>query len=224
MQTISVFLAIDHPLVRQGLLHACAEQPDMTVVGEAQSGDEARRLIPPARPAVVVHHALLPFGSEARFFEGMYGPQKPWRCVMLVPIKDYDAMSRAMAAPVDAWLLTNDLPQHVIRTIRDVSRGGRFACPLLQASMHYQRDGSLPPALSKLDERAQAVFHLINSSMTKAAVARELGLSPAAVGESRLRICEALHAASNAPARLAAHEVLPGAPFPADDEAAYFGA
>lgn len=223
MQTISVFLAIDHPLVRQGLLQACAEQPDMTVVGEAQNGDEARRLIPHARPAVVVHHALLPFGSEASFLEGMYGPQKPWRCVMLVPIKDYDAMSRAMGAPADAWLLTNDLPQHVIRTIRDVSRGGRFACPLLEASMRYQRDESLPPVLSKLDERDQAVFYLINSSMTKAAVARELGLSPAAVGESRLRICDALHAASGTPARDLAGETLPGAPFPADDEAAYFG-
>ena len=223
MHTISVFLAIDHPMVRQGLFQACADQPDITVVGEARSGDEARRLIPRARPTVVVHHALLPFGSEARFFEAMYGPEKSWRCVMLVPIKDYDAMFAAMSAPADAWLLTNDLPQHVIRTIRDVSQGGRFACPLLEASMRYQRDESLPLVLSKLDERDQAVFYLINSSMTKAAVARELGMSPAAVGESRLRICSALHAASDTPTRFSIQEVLSGAPFPADDGAAYFG-
>jgi two-component system response regulator DevR len=217
MHTISVFLAIDHPLVRQGLLQACTAQPDVTVVGEARSGDEARRLIPAARPDVVVHHALLPFGSEPRFLTDMYGPNKPWRCVMLVPIKDYEMMSAAMAAPADAWLLTNDLPQHVIRTIRDVSHGGRFACPLLEASMRYQRDGTRPAALSKLEERDLAVFYLINSSMTKAAVARELGMSPSAVGASRLRICETLHAANNREVHPAKRAILPETPFPADD-------
>lgn len=195
-ETIRVFLAVDHAITREGLTAACAAQPDITIIGCARTGDAARRQIPALQPDVVVHHALLPEGDAAHVLADLYGNHRPWRCVMLVPLKDPNAAARALAAPADAFLLTNDLPQHILRTIRSVMRGERFTCPLLAASVAYRQSGTLPDAVALLDGPDREVFHSISNNMTKAATARRLGLAPTEIGSRRIRLCETLHAAA----------------------------
>lgn len=238
-ETIRVFLAVDHAFTREGIIAACATLPWITLIGSAQTGDEARRRIPALRPDVVVHHALLPEGQSPRFLADLYGDHRPWRCVMLVPLKDADTAAHALAAQADAFLLTNDLPQHILRTIQTVAQGERFTCPLLAASVAYRHSGTLPDVVARMDGPDREVFHSISNNMTKAAIARRLGLSPTDIGTRRIRLCEALHAmppaddgatddrtaAEGVPARdaHAMKDLHPDDPFPGDADASYVG-
>jgi DNA-binding NarL/FixJ family response regulator len=194
MNEIRVFLAIDHPLVLQGLAAACNAQPDLRVVGDARDAQTLMNALPSIAPDVVVHHARLPLSEGARTIRALYGPRQPWRCILLVPLSEREPLHRKYRRRVDAMLLANDLPQHVIRTIRQVRHGGSFVCPLLAATLGYRHDGKLPPTVATLDETEQRVFLLLNEFHTGSAVARELGLTVSEVSDYRLRLCEALHA------------------------------
>lgn len=193
MNEIRVFLAIEHPLVIQGLTAACAEQPDMRVVGEARDAQTLIKALPTATPDVVVHHARLPLSDRGHTIRDLYGPNQPWRSILLLPLNERVPLQRRYRGRVDAMLLANDLPQHVIRTIRLVMRGQSFVCPLLEATLQYRDDGMLPDAVSRLGETEQEVFRLINAFHTGSAVARRLGLTTAEVSDYRMNICEALH-------------------------------
>ncbi len=219
---IRVFLAIEHPVVRRGLSAACNAQPDIQVVGEAADGDTARRGIRALAPDLVVTHAQLPLSESEKLLAEPFGANRSWRCIMLVPLTDRDTMERSLRLNAEAFLLTNDLPQHVVRTVREVAAGNRFICPLLEASAAYQQAGSIPDELRLLlDERDRAVFALLNRRLTKAAVAKELGLSSTDVGESRVRICHALHRRKNDTGNVPL-PISPDTLFPADEDSAYF--
>jgi CheY-like chemotaxis protein len=60
---IRVFLLDDHEVVRRGLTALLESAPDITVVGESGSAQEATQIIPPLRPDVAVLDARLPDGD-----------------------------------------------------------------------------------------------------------------------------------------------------------------
>ena len=215
MNEIRIFLAIEHPLVLQGLAAACAEQPDMRVVGEARDAQTLTRALPSIKPDVVVHHARLPLSERGHTIRDLYGPEQPWRSILLVPLNERVPLQRRYRRRVDAMLLANDLPQHVIRTIRLVMRGTSFVCPLLEASLQYRKDAALPDAISRLGETEQEVFRLLNEFHTGSAVARRLGLTTSEVSDYRFTICEALHGPPADPGADAGGNALsPGQPPP----------
>lgn len=196
MDEIRVFLAIEHPLVLQGLAAACAAQPDLQVVGEARDAQTLKRALYAIKPDVVVHHARLPLSESDGTIRALYGPKKAWRCILLLPLNERAPMQHRYRRRVDAMLLANDLPQHVIRTIRVVMRGDTFVCPLLDATLRYREVATMPAVLSRLGETEQQVFRLLNEFHTGSAVARRLGLTTSEVSDYRLQLCEALHDAS----------------------------
>ncbi|MBR9979010.1 MAG: response regulator transcription factor [Bacteroidetes bacterium] len=198
---------------------ACLEQPDLHVVGEAQDGETAERGVRTLGPDVIITHALLPLRESQRFLMQSTPEERPWHCILLVPLHNAEAMEWAFSQAVDARLLTNDLPQHVIRTIRAVALGESFTCPLLAASEEFQRSGTLPEHAHELHgEREHAVFTGINQRKSTRAIAREHGLSPGEVGETRIRICEILHRSSGLPDTVPRQLLAPTTPLPSDDE------
>lgn len=216
---LRIFLAIENPLVRRGLVTSCLDQPDLHVVGEAQDGATAEHSVRDLRPDVIVTHALLPLRESQRFLSRSIPEEPPWHCIILVPLHNAEAMEWAFSQTVEARLLTNDLPQHVIRTIRAVARGETFTCPLLAASVEYQRSGTLPEhAYERLGERERAVFVGINQRKSTHAIARELGLSAGQVGETRIRICELLHRRAGMSPDVPRQRLTPVTPLPSDEE------
>jgi DNA-binding NarL/FixJ family response regulator len=214
---LRIFLAIENPLVRRGLVAACRNEADLHVVGEAQDGETADRDVRNLRPDVIVTHALLPLREEQRFLMRPAPEDRHYRFILLVPLHNAEAMEWAFSQTVDARLLTNDLPQHVIRTIRAVAGGDTFTCPLLAASEEYQRTGELP-AHGTLGKRERAVFTGINQRKSTQAIAREHGLSTAEVGETRIRICELLHRRTGISADAPRQLLAPSTPLPSDEE------
>lgn len=191
---IRIFLAVEHPLVRRGIAGLCASQPDVHVVGEAADGESAWRAVQELRPGVMVAHAGLPIRSGKDLIAQVKKDQGDCRCIILVPLTDRALMREAMASEADAFLLTTDLPQHVLRTVRALHGGQRFVCPLLAAYSAALLNDVIPSEVrAKLDEDQVALFRQILAQKNGSQIGRALGISAGEAARRRIGLCERLH-------------------------------
>jgi len=191
---IRVFLAIEHPLVRRGLFSFIRDHEDLLIVGEAADGESALRGIAKTRPQVAVVHANLPIQRGSEIVRVLKRSANGVRSIMLVPLHDRDLLRDAMAAPADAFLLTTDLPQHVVRTVRMLKDGHTFTCPLLAACRDAILDDAVPDRVrGTLDKKELLLFSLLTRERNGPQIARELGISSTEVAQLRVRMCEKLH-------------------------------
>jgi DNA-binding NarL/FixJ family response regulator len=198
-----IFLAIDHPLVRRGLTVFCNNTPDIEVVGEAADGDSAIRSIASTEPDVVIVHAALPLLNGAMMVKELRRTHPKCRTLLLVPLNDAALMKEAMDVGADAYLLTTDLPQHVVRTVRILTMGHRFTCPLLAACSDTILSGSIPDHVrNKLDVKGLHLFSLLTEERTAAKIAQEMDLNRKQVAELRIAMCERLHGVGDSTARM----------------------
>lgn len=191
---IRMFLAVEHPLVRRGIAGLSASQPDVHVVGEAADGDSAWRSIQQLRPDVVVAHAALPLRSGTTLISLVRKEFPDTKSIMLVPLNDRALMREAMASAADAFLLTTDLPQHVLRTARALRGGDRFVCPLLAACSATLLNDEIPAQVrARLDENQLALFLQIVAQRNGSQIGRALGITAAEAARLRIGLCERLH-------------------------------
>jgi DNA-binding NarL/FixJ family response regulator len=116
------------------------------------------------------------------------------RSIMLVPLHDRDLLREAMATPADAFLLTTDLPQHVVRTARMLMNGQSFTCPLLAACRDAILDDAVPERVrNTLDQQELLLFSALTRERNGPQIARELGIPSIDVAHLRIRMCEKLH-------------------------------
>jgi DNA-binding NarL/FixJ family response regulator len=191
---IRVFLAVEHPLVRRGIAAYCADHADVQIVAEAADGDSALRGIEATRPDVVVAHAALPIMNGSELIAAARRLLPEIKSMILVPLHDRSLMREAMASKADAFLLTTDVPQHVLRTVRMLHAGERFVCPLLAACSASLLNDAIPAHVREaLNEEQLRLFQLILMQKNGSQIARALGLEPTEVAQLRVGICERLH-------------------------------
>ncbi|MBN1446480.1 MAG: response regulator transcription factor [Bacteroidetes bacterium] len=191
---IRVFLAIEHPLVRRGLFSFIRDHEDLLVVGEAADGESALRGIERTQPHVTVVHANLPIHRGSDVVRALQRGSEPVHTIMLVPLHDRDLLRESMATPADAFLLTTDLPQHVVRTARMLMNGLSFTCPLLAACRDAILDDAVPKRVrNTLNQEELLLFSQLTRERNGPQIARELGISLTEVAYLRVRICEKLH-------------------------------
>ncbi len=192
---VRLFIAIEHPLVRRGLITFCRDHEDMRVVGEAADGETALRAVTETTPDIVIVHAQLPLRSGPDVVRELRKSDSPPRTIMLVPLSNRDALQSAMAAPADAFLLTTDLPQHIVRTARTLMNGDRFTCPLLAACRDAILDDAVPDRVrAAFDTKELQLFSQLTRNRNASQIARALRIPPADVARLRVRMCEKLHA------------------------------
>jgi len=194
---VRLFFAIEHPLVRRGLITFCRDHEDMRVVGEAADGESALRAMSATAPDIVIVHADLPLRSGADVVRVLRKMEDAPRTIMLVPLSNRDTLRAAMAAPADAFLLTTDLPQHIVRTARMLMSGRQFTCPLLAACRDAILDGVVPDRVrAALNPEELQLFSHLTRNRNASQIARTLRIPPAVVAHLRIRMCEKLHAES----------------------------
>ncbi|MCB2204546.1 response regulator transcription factor [bacterium] len=194
LSSIRLFIAVEHPLIRRGLAGFCAETPDVRVVGEAADGESALQAIAATKPDVVVVHAELPLGDGPELIAVLRDREPQLRSIILVPLRNRGLMRRAMASQADAFLLTTDIPQHVIRTVRDVTENQRFVCPLLAACSATVLNGEIPASVrAVLEEEQLALFKMIVEHKNGTKIARSMGIENGEVAQLRIALCERLH-------------------------------
>ena len=200
---IRVLIVDDHPVVRAGLAGMIATDPGLEVVGEAEDGDEALRLLPTARPDVVLMDLRMPrldgVETTRRIRAGAVPPR-----VLVLTTYDSDAQILAAIEAGAAGYLLKDAPREdLFAAIRSVAGGGAPLSPGVAARLlDRMRSGAAEP----LTRREIDVVRLVAQGWSNGEIARDLSLSEATVKTHLLRIFSKLGVGDRTSAAMTAIE------------------
>jgi DNA-binding NarL/FixJ family response regulator len=209
-EPIRILIADDHPIFRFGMCTLLTALPDMTVVGEAVTGQKAIQLTETLLPDLVLMDINMPgingIEATARIHE-----QHPHTAILIVTMLDDDSVFAAMRAGARGYLLKGAEPAETVRAIRAVASGEAiFSAGVAQRVMDYFAHSPAAPAhpaaLSDLSEREREVLTLIAQGLTNTAIAERLVLSPKTVRNYISEIYSKLQVADRVQAMLRARE------------------
>jgi DNA-binding NarL/FixJ family response regulator len=184
-EPLTVLLADDHPMFREGVRFTLGREPDLRVVGEAATGTEALRLAEELDPDVVVMDLAMPGlgGLEATRRLAERGARA--RVLVLTMSEDDDSVFAALRAGAGGYLVKGADPDQVVSAVRAVALGHAVFGPHLAARMLGFFAEPRPPAGGGLPEglsaREREVLALLADGLSNAEIGRALFISPITV-------------------------------------------
>jgi two-component system, NarL family, nitrate/nitrite response regulator NarL len=178
---VRVFVADDHPLVREGLLRAVGEQPGLELVGSAGDGREALEAIRELKPDVALLDVKMPELDGIAVVRAVAREELPTRVVFLSAYVDSAIAYRALAEGAAGFLSKEASSQSICDAIAAAGRGETVLSPEVQSGIADEiRLRSAPERLS-LSARESEVLGLIAKGLSAPDIAKRLHLSPATV-------------------------------------------
>lgn len=212
-ESISVLVVDDHPLFRQGVVHALGTAPDLSVVGEAISGEEALKLARELLPDVVLLDISMPGWDGLVTAEKISTACPASAIVMLTVSEDKDKLLAAFKAGARAYVLKGVSAQELAQVIRGASRGDVYVSPSLAAEMLVSLTrGHAPDALQELTEREREILRLIGAGLTNREIGARIFLSEKTIKHHVTNILQKLQVRSRVEAALFAARHSPPKP------------
>lgn len=187
--TIRVFIADDHAIVREGLKQILAEQRDIVVAGEAETGLDAIRLFSKARCHVMLLDISMPDRNGIEVLK-LVKKDKPDSAVLMLSMHREDQYAiRSLKAGAAGYLTKQSAPRELVVAIRQVAAGQKYVSAALAQTLATQvgADHDAPPHEGLSDREYQTLL-MIASGKTVSDIARELSLSVKTVSEYRARL------------------------------------
>ena len=195
---INVFIVDDHEIIREGLKKILKEEPDLTVVGEAQSGDEVLENIRNIDCDIMLLDMNMPGRSGMELVTDIKG-LRPNIHILVLSIHPEDKFAlRTLKAGASGYLCKDTALDELVIAIRKVYTKGRYLSTTLaeQLAFDYMPDkNQLPHEL--LSNREQEIMLLLVAGKKVKDIANELNLSISTVFTYRVRIFEKLKIKSN---------------------------
>ncbi len=198
MKQITVLLADDHTIVREGFRKMLELEPDLKVVGEAQDGRQAIALVKKLQPDVVVMDIAMPLlnGLEAtRQVRKLFPTTK---VLMLSAHNDDAYVKNATEAGAMGFLLKQTSAHDVCHAIREIHQGKTFFSPAIAKRRERlqpqtrDRAGVLHKKIAALTSREMEVLQLIAEGKANKETAAELGIGMKTVEKHREHLMEKL--------------------------------
>jgi DNA-binding NarL/FixJ family response regulator len=190
---ISVFLADDHAVMRDGLRAILEAQDDIRVVGEATNGRDAARRVAELRPNVVVMDIGMPELNGIEATQRICESCPSVRVIILSMHLTGEYIRRALAAGARGYVVKEAAGAEVVQAVRAVSRGSRYLSARVSEQVldEYPRprtDAHADDPLSLLSPREREVLQLVVEGKTSAEIAQLIFLSPKTVETYRSRL------------------------------------
>ena len=176
--TIRVFLVDDHLVVRAGLRALLDTQPDVEVVGEASSGEEAATAIPSASPDLVMMD--LDMGTGMHGAEAIKRLRNDGVAVPVLVFTTYDTdadVVRAVDAGAIGYLLKDSTPDEIFGAVRGAVAGRSVLSPTVASRLVQQ----MQRPQEALTARESELLSLLAEGMTNRELGKALFISEATV-------------------------------------------
>lgn len=182
----------DHDLVRMGISRMLADVRDMTVVGEASSGEDALRLVRDLRPDVVLMDIQMPGIGGLEATRKLLHAYPEVRIVAVTACGEEPLPSMLMKAGASGYVTKGTALPDMVEAIRSVCAGQPYLSPDVAKEMAIQSLQKVESPFDALSEREIQVAMMIVNCQSNQEIADSLYVSPKTVSTYRARIFEKL--------------------------------
>ncbi|GIH15650.1 response regulator [Rugosimonospora africana] len=182
---ISLLIADDHPVVRDGLSGMFASDPGFEVLGEAADGAEALRLAQTLRPDVILMDLRMPGMDGVTAIGELARRGIPARVLVLTTYDTDSYVLPAIEAGATGYLLKDAPRDELLRAVRAAARGEAVLAPTVAARLMNRFRA---PAAGPLSQRELQILELVAAGSTNRDAAAKLFISEATVKSHLLNI------------------------------------
>ncbi|HEX3923083.1 MAG TPA: response regulator transcription factor [Streptosporangiaceae bacterium] len=175
---ITVLIADDHPVVRQGLQVLLSVQDDIEVAGEAADGEQAVAMVAELDPDVILLDLKLPGGDGLAVLRQLREAGRRTRALVLTSAVDRNLVARAVQAGAAGFLYKDVDPDALVRALRSVHDGNTLLAP--EAAGTLLNSAAAAPAvrgIGALTGREREVLAQIADGRSNREIARLLRVS-----------------------------------------------
>jgi DNA-binding NarL/FixJ family response regulator len=199
MQKITVLLADDHTVVRQGLRALLRAEEDVEVVGEADNGRQAVQLTKKLLPDVVVMDIAMPLLNGLESTRQITREVPSAKVLILSSYCDDEYVHQLTDAGASGYLVKQTAANDLLKAIRETKKGNAFFSPSISKRLldHYRetflRGGPAKKNGELLTSRESEVLQLIAEGKANKQIAAELCISIKTVEKHRQQVMNKLH-------------------------------
>lgn len=210
MEIIRLLLADDHTFYRQGVRAMLVGVPEMEVIGEAATGDEALALAAALQPEVILMDLKMPGTNGIEATRRILHTSPHVGILVVTMFEDDDSVFAAMRAGARGYVLKDVEQDELVRAVKAIARGEAIFSPAIaQRLIHYF--AALPLTASALafpdlTSRERDILHLIAQGESNSAIAKRLVLSLKTVQNHVSNIFSKLQVADRAQAIVRARD------------------
>jgi len=191
---VTVLVADDHGIVREGLVRLLEADPELEVCGQAADGREALELAGRHRPQVVLLDITMPHQGGLETLERLRVAHPEAKVILLSVHGDPPFVQSAVSLGAEGYLLKNGPASELLEAVHTVARGGSYFSPPVAREMVEQlRAPGLPrDPFTLLSTREREVLHLIAEGLSAKEIAAELSISAKTVEAHRTSLMRKL--------------------------------
>lgn len=195
---LSILIADDHPLFRQGLRQTIENAPAFQVVREVGDGYAALQSLRELKLDLCILDINMPGLDGLEVVRQMRAQHSQVEVIILTMYKEEDLFNAAMDLDVKGYVLKESAVSDILDGVRTVMAGHRYISPTLADFLFTRRAAAnelrnRKPGLDRLTRAERNILQLIAADKTSKEIADELGLSPRTVENHRTHICSKLN-------------------------------
>jgi DNA-binding NarL/FixJ family response regulator len=194
---ISIIIADDHPIFRQGLRQLIETDPALRIIAEASDGAAALAQIEQTRARIAILDVNMPRQDGFEVMRAVQEQRLPTAIIFLTMHNDEKYFNTALDAGVKGYVLKDGASAEIINCIRAVAAGQNYISPplstyLINRSRRADTLAQSLPALESLTPTERRVIKLLAQYKTSQEIAGEMCISVRTVHHHRANIAEKL--------------------------------